>query len=218
MVEQAYGPMALLADSQLLFSPIKGQILMQWVEKQLIDRQCSALNNARRALYLGASNGNESAYYQMAVEICRAWGIENVVNGVDESQFVGFPPESFDVVLLAGGDVALGWAFLSSSSVTQWLRAFSFAQGVLIGISAGAIHLSSAYCVENSQHRQFLGFYPASLVMHEEGDDWPTVKAWKHSKKVGADEKGLDVLCCIPFGGGLLIESDQSQAHFQSQP
>ena len=57
----------------------------------------------------------------------------------DEQQL---PAEPCALVLLAGGDVAAGWQFLGRPRVRHWLtRCHARADSLMIGISAGAIHL-----------------------------------------------------------------------------
>lgn len=215
MLDKGYGPIVLLADSQLLFSQSKGQPLRQWIsEKMVVRSETSAFNASRmtrQALYIGASNDNAPEFYDMAVEICKSWGIETVVNGTSVHQFTEILPEDVDLVLLAGGDIERGWAFISQDSVKTWLHDFSALRGVLIGISAGAIHLTSTFSIEHSARVGFLRFRPFGVVVHEEAQHWPTAVAW-HQHQLSGDEYGLfGEIYCIPFGGGMVVEDEKPE-------
>ena len=210
MLEKGYGPIVLLADSQLLLSQLKGQKLIHWVAEKARAKAAARDTPTRplQALYIGASNGNIPEFYEMAVEICKVWGIEKVINGTTEQQFHRVRPEDVDVVILAGGDVELGWSFISHKTIQAWLRDFSASNGVLIGISAGAIHLTSTFSITRQSSVEFLGFYSGGLVVHEEADNWPTALGWHQyllSDKEGAFT-GFSPIYCIPFGGGMVIE------------
>ena len=101
-----------------------------------IDRQSA------RAAYLGASNGDRPEFY----EIFKA-ALGNV--GWTDCRMItsAFSPderawlESARLILLAGGDVRLGWETFGRTGIKEVLLT-RYAQGaVLIGISAGAVQL-----------------------------------------------------------------------------
>ncbi|PCJ47581.1 MAG: hypothetical protein COA99_00805 [Moraxellaceae bacterium] len=199
--------MALLADSQLLLSPGKGDMLRAWMNKHL-DQRCLS-NRPKRAVYIGASNGDLPEFYQMAIEICAAWNINQVIHVQCVADLVALHPQDVDVVLLAGGDVTLGWSFLSQLPIKQWLNDYSADNGVFVGVSAGAIHLSNAYISEHSV--AFLGYHAACIVAHEEREGWPTARAWQawaSREPQQVKKQGQLPLIGLPFGGGLLVDSE----------
>ena len=199
------GPMALLADSQLLFGGKKGEALSQWVmEKVAVRRVDDALGifePSKKAVYIGAANGNAIEFYQMATDICRQWGIDSVVHAENAQQLVDLNVEGIAVVILAGGDVALGWAFLSQPSVRGWLNHYTQANGLIIGISAGAIHLASTYSKEHDSRVCFLEYCPVNIAAHEELEEWPTIRLWQQSV-----DDAQPLFIGLPLGGGMLIE------------
>ena len=119
------GPMALLADSQLLFGGENGEQLSQWVMAQMAARYSDGglvvPEVSKKAIYIGAANGNAIEFYDMAKDICRQWGVDSVVHVKNVEQITGLNADDIAVVNLAGGDVALGCEFLSQSSVRCWL-------------------------------------------------------------------------------------------------
>lgn len=210
MVLRCIGPMVLLADSQLLFGGSKGETLSRWIVTHISCRKPSA--NPKTALYIGASNGDAPEYFHMAVDICRGWGVDNVKHIQDSESFNCLPLKDISVVILSGGDIELGWRFLSLEPVRAWLDAYTQDEGLLIGISAGAIHLASAFSLEHGGCVDFLGYYPACIAVHEEQNGWPTEKLWRqHSRKLAEQEansaaQGAKKLTGIPFGGGLMVD------------
>lgn len=195
------GPVVLLADSQLLLNTSKGKLLSQWVKQCLMERVYE--ERERRALYLGAANGNIDDFYQMAVTICTGWNITSVTNGVVPEVFVEQSPDDFDLVILAGGDVGIGWQFLSQHTVRAWLEYFTQGEGLIIGISAGAIHLASTVEVNTITEREFLAFVSAHVAVHEEQLSWPTRQVWAG---IASGSSRADMYC-IPFGGGVAIKN-----------
>ena len=199
------GPMALLADSQLLFGGEKGEPLSQWVMDQVAARYADSAPDvsgvSKKAVYIGAANGNAIEFYQMATDICRQWGIDSVVHAENVKQLVDLNVEGIAVVILAGGDVVLGWDFLSQPSVRDWLDHYTQMNGLIIGISAGAIHLASTYSKDHNNCVCFLAYCSVNIAAHEEQEGWPSVRSWQQS----ADDTP-SLFIGLPFGGGVLIE------------
>jgi len=201
------GPMALLADSQLLFGGEKREQLSQWVVGQMAARFTEQLPRrpdvSQNAVYIGAANGNAIEFYHMAEDICRQWGVDNVVHVENVKQLTALDAEDISVVILAGGDVALGWDFLSLHSVRRWLDCYTQIDGLIIGISAGAIHLASTFSKDHNRRACFLEYCSAYIAAHEEHEGWVSVQSWQ---QCSGDAKSLFI--GLPFGGGVLIESN----------
>jgi len=199
------GPMALLADSQLLFGGEKGGPLSQWVMDQMSARYAGDVSSAsgisKKAVYIGAANGNAIEFYQMATDVCRQWGVDSVVHVENVKQLVDLSVENIAVMILAGGDVALGWNFLSQPSVRNWLNHYTQTNGLIVGISAGAIHLASTFSKGCGSRVCFLEYCTVNIAAHEEQERWPSVRSWQQSTN---DEQLLFI--GLPFGGGVLIE------------
>jgi peptidase E len=142
-------PLFLLADSQLLFLVDE--------EGPFIDRVAACTGpGAPRAAYLGASNGDNPDFYSIflaAIEPigpaeCRLIPSEPTA---DELAFL----ESADVILLAGGDVDLGWRAFTASGVRDVVERRYHAGAVLIGVSAGAVQLGNAGWPEGDAESTF---------------------------------------------------------------
>ncbi|MCG8669693.1 MAG: hypothetical protein MI867_09810, partial [Pseudomonadales bacterium] len=105
------GQLILLADSQLFFSRKNND----W----FLDRLQSFTNQKESfAVYIGAANSNEPAFYEMAQEAFSSFGVAESVflkGGLtDLQQHQNKIPS---MILLSGGDVQRGWQFLSQSDV-----------------------------------------------------------------------------------------------------
>ncbi len=199
--------MALLADSQLLFGGVKGEPLSEWVVAQIAVRNPpESYSVPGGAIYIGAANGDASEFYQMAVDICRPWGVDDVVHVKNAMQLSALQVEDIAVVILAGGDVGLGWDFLSQPTVRAWLDSYTRTNGLIIGISAGAIHLASTFSKAHNRSIHFLAYCSENIAAHEESEDWPSVRSWQ---QCADDVQSLFI--GLPFGGGLLVESSTTR-------
>ena len=93
--------MFLLADSQLLFLRDEGSLFL--------DRVRAALGPEPRAAYLGASNGDEPAFYDIFVAAMEGIGVRacrSVPSAPSEADRAFL--EEASVILLAGGDADRG--------------------------------------------------------------------------------------------------------------
>ena len=107
----------------------------------------SSCGREMTACYLGASNGDAPEFYDMFVFAAGRLGFDEnrcqhvaVGCGEEEMRCVA---EQAALVLLSGGDTAAGWAAYTHSGLDIALRAAHHGGAVLVGISAGAIHLGS---------------------------------------------------------------------------
>jgi cyanophycinase-like exopeptidase len=201
-------PIVLLADSQLLFwKEAGGQPFLLRVRK-VLERDPADL----KAAYLGASNGDVPAFYDLFVAAMTSVGIKaccHVRAHPDEAarRFLG---ES-DLVLLAGGDPWRGWNAFEQAGIVDVVRARYAAGAVLIGVSAGAIQLGTHGArgvdggfIEGQDIVPYetLRMVPFLVGAHEEDTEWAALAALVRTK-AGA-YRGIGV----PSGGGVLVHPD----------
>jgi cyanophycinase-like exopeptidase len=193
----ALQPIHLLADSQLLFwrSPT-GQALWGSVR-------------ASKAAYIGASNGDRPEFYSIFEAAMDVAGIaeRRMIRAGFESADQDFLREA-DLILLAGGEVELGWRVLVETGMREQISA-RYAQGAaLIGVSAGAIHLGSHAVLDRADGSQelttMLGLVPLIVDVHDEARDW--------TKLAGTIEllEGAARGIGIPRGAGLVCHASGS--------
>lgn len=182
------GALLLLADSQLLFRQDKAP--------ELHCRMKERFPNGIEVAYLGASNDHDPEFYELACAgICALIGQECVVHPVCSERDL---PQPCPVVVLAGGSVAKGWEMLRRAPVQTWLQRCRGLEGsVIIGVSAGAMHLASGFDPEQPQHglQTFLNWFPHPVAVHEEESGWPSLQG----------PAGIG----IPMGAGLWVEGNE---------
>jgi cyanophycinase len=194
-------PIYLFADSQLLFWKSGEHRLLESIVGELA---CAA----PRAAYLGASNGDRPEFY----EIFQA-AMENV--GVTDRRMIraAFPPEeraflqSAQLILLAGGDVRLGWSAFESTGIKDVILDRYANGAVLIGISAGAVQLGRHALLETPQSSttelfDMLSLAPAVVDVHDEAGEWTRLANAVHLLE--GKVMGLG----IPSGGGVVVHPD----------
>lgn len=197
-------PLYLLADSQLLFWKRQGRPLLE-----------SALDGLPRgtplrAAYIGASNGDRPEFY----EIFEA-AMDDV--GITERRMIlsSFGAEDRDyleraqLVILAGGDVRLGWRTFQESGMREVILA-RYSQGaVLVGISAGAVQLGRYGVVEKpdspaTELLEVFSLVPVVIDTHDEATNWERLSDAIHSLEGAATGIG------IPSGGGVIAHPDNT--------
>lgn len=190
----------LLADTQLLFRPQ----LMPGVAQHVAQ---SVKGRAVQAAYVGAANGNQPAFHELA-----GAALESLLGCSVDCRFICSPHDIAsaipDVLLLAGGSVARGWEFLQQPAVLLWLNRIACdSAALMIGVSAGAIHLARGCDPEQPQPvaRRFLDCYPHFIAVHEEQQGWPSRRVWQAGGMQG-DFVG------IVLGGGLWIQAGRTTA------
>jgi cyanophycinase len=194
-------PLYLFADSQLLF--------WKQAERRLLESMLEGIDGqSARAAYLGASNGDRPEFY----EIFKA-ALGNV--GWTDCRMItsAFSPderawlESAQLILLAGGDVRLGWDTFERTGIKEVLLT-RYAQGVvLIGISAGAVQLGRHALLEGRSSAatelvNMLNLTPAVVDVHDEADHWARLSNAVHLLEGTVTGLG------IPTGGGLAVHPD----------
>lgn len=192
-------PVFLLADSQLLFWEDDG-------EGRFVDRIAAYTGpGAPRCAYLGASNGGQPEFYSIFLAAIEAIGpaecrLIPATPSEEECEFV----ESADVILLAGGDVDLGWRAFEATGIRTIIERRYWDGAVIVGVSAGAVQLGTAGWPEEDPDNPFgtFGFAPFVVDAHAEATDWANLRTVVRARSEGA--RGIG----IPSGGGLLYHAD----------
>jgi peptidase E len=193
-------PLFLLADSQLLFHSD--------ADGHFVDRMAACAGpGAPRAAYLGASNGDDPDFYAIFLA-----AMERV--GPAECRMIPSTPSadelawlaSAQLILLAGGDVALGWRAFESSGVRELVERRYQEGAVLVGVSAGAVQLGTAGWPEGDPAAAFAtwGLAPFVVDAHAEDEEWAGLAAVVRARGDGA--RGIG----IPRGAGLVYHPDGS--------
>ncbi len=189
-------PLFLLADSSLLFWR-SGDTLF-------LDR-LHVLTGAGpvQAAYLGASNGDEPAFFDIFTAAMEGAGIK-------ACRMIPSRPTAEDrawlaqahVILLAGGDPLLGWLTFQENGLEHVLRERYLGGAVLMGISAGAMQLAAqAWSESGPELFPTLGLAPFLVGVHEPAD-WPALRTAVSA--AGPGTRGIG----IPWGGGALLHPD----------
>jgi hypothetical protein len=203
-------PVFLLADSQLLFRTQGGAPLLERLAAALAERTALGEPPAEgpAAAYLGASNGDEPAFFelfraamgQLDIGACRHVPANP---SADDLAFL----ERADLVLLAGGDPRRGLEAFRAAGVDSVLLARYYQDAVLIGVSAGAAQLGLRFWSEGVDGAQGeavdgLRIVPSLVDVHDEPD-------WQRLRRLLADlPPGVSGLG-IPAGGAAVYHPDQ---------
>lgn len=192
-------PIYLLADSQLLFwVKENGQNFFAWEFEQLAV-------DVEKALYIGAANGDQAEYFELfraAMEECKVEQCEFLKADTPLEEAQQRIAEA-DLILLSGGDVEVGWTFLEPLKMA--LEDAYFEGAVLVGVSAGAIHLSSLAWPRKeelceSDLYSVIGLVPCLVDVHDEKDNW------RHLKQAMRITDGCFSGIGIPSGAGVAVE------------
>ena len=196
-------PLYLFSDSQLLFWKRNGKLLLESVRESFADP-------APPAAYIGASNGDRPEFYELFTAAMQAAGFPE--HRMISSAFTAEDREFLDraqLILLAGGDVHLGWSTFEKTGMKDQILA-GYARGaVLVGISAGAVQLGRHGLIENGESTglelfDVFSLVPALVDVHDEQRDWTRLTSTV--RMLEGSVAGLG----IPTGGGVLFHSDGS--------
>lgn len=191
-------PLYLLADSQPLF----------WQSGAYLGSICQVSGNpAPNVAYIGASNGDSPeahAIFEAAME--------QVVTGKAHWVRASFSQadreflEGADVLVLAGGDVEVGWKVFDSTGLGESIVKRHREGAVLIGVSAGAVQLGKYASVADRNGSQKLietfGLVDVIVDVHDERRDWQALAATIQLLEGAA--RGIG----IPHGGALVAHPD----------
>lgn len=194
-------PMYLLADSQLLFwKDERGRLFLEGVREHIESKTPSAA-------YIGASNGDTPEYYalfQGAMEQVQIANCRMITSRLqpEEKAFV----ESADLLLLAGGNVELGWRVFEENGLKEIIARRRLEGAVLIGISAGAVQMGMGSLTESANMKKIdmFRFAPFYIGAHEEREEWWNLRALVNL--ASEEARGIG----IPAGGGAIYSSDGS--------
>jgi cyanophycinase-like exopeptidase len=193
----------LLADSQLLFWRGPSGPFLESILK-------TADILAPRIAYIGASNGDsEDAHSIFAAAAAQVEGASahhvRASYSAEDRQFL----ETANVVVLAGGDVEVGWNTFTRTGMHDQIRDLYLDRGaVIIGISAGAVQCGThaALSAESGASKLVgtFGFVPYIIDVHDEKQHWERLSSTIHLLEGGRSGVG------IPSGGGLAAHADGS--------
>ena len=132
-------PLIVTADSSILLG---GE---WWVEKASTATRAQRARGRTCGAYLGAANGDEPAYFQMAMIAFERAGLEQSacrhVKADSELSDRSFVAERAAVVILAGGDPLLAEDAFAASGMNDAILCAARAGALIVGTSAGAIHM-----------------------------------------------------------------------------
>jgi hypothetical protein len=195
-------PLYLLADSQLLFWKRRDRLLLE-----------AALDGLARdvpltAAYVGASNEDRPEYYGIFEAAMDATGIteRRMIDssfGPDDHAFL----ERARLILLAGGDVRLGWDTFEKTGMKGVILRRRAQGAVLVGISAGAVQLGRYGIVETpdpsvSELLDVFNLVPMVIDAHDEPGGWARLS--RTVEQLAGSATGLG----IPSGGGVIVHVD----------
>lgn len=195
-------PIYLLADSQLLF----------WKQRDrpLLDAALDGLVRDTRlsAAYIGASNGDSPEFYEIFEAAMDVIGITNrrMIDssfGQDDRAFL----EGAELIVLAGGDVRLGWTAFERTGMKEAILGRYADGAILVGISAGAVQLGAYGILETSESAatelfDVFKLVPTVVDTHDERADWARLSRAIQSLQGTATGLG------IPSGGGVVVHPD----------
>lgn len=195
-------PLYLLADSQLLFWKRGGRLLLESAVDGLAS--CGPLN----AAYIGASNGDQPEFYEIFEAAMDAVGVTDrrmvgASFGADDRAFL----ERARMIVLAGGDVRIGWNAFESTGMADVIRTRYTRGAVLVGISAGAVQLGRYGIVDTAKSVptgliDVFQLVPAIIDAHDERSGWARL-----SRTIDA-LRGAVYGLGIPSGGGIVVHDD----------
>lgn len=190
-------PVYLFADSQPLFWHSDEGPFLRILSASFPD-------NNLQAAYIGASNGDDPAFYEMfeaAMNLADIHTCKHITAAYssEEEQFL----KTSDVILLAGGSVSQGFKVLNESRMQEVIRERRENGAVLIGISAGAVQLGLS-AIEDETELELLKIVPMCLAVHDEQDEW------KMLKKLAGSPDTFFTGIGIPAGGGMIYHPDQT--------
>jgi peptidase E len=189
-------PILLMADSQMLF----------WKEheERFLARVVRGLDVApqhAKAAYLGASNGDAPEFFELFQAAFADLGFSNCMHVHAEPSAAerAFLAEA-KVILLAGGDVDVGYRAFEAAELIGLLRTRRSEGAILMGVSAGAIHMG---VTANPAQQAGLALVPYVIDVHDE-------PAWQRLSASLQHSGGTCVGMGIPTGGAALVHPDLS--------
>lgn len=151
------------------------------------------------AAYLGASNGDVAAFYELFTAAMARVGITRTLHvhaqpSRGECAFL----DRADLVLLAGGDPSAGWRAFESSGLREQIERCYLAGAVILGTSAGAMQLGLGVH-DGDEWIPTFGWVPRVIDVHDEKSGWSRLGRWIERRDDGALGLG------IPSGGAVIF-------------
>ena len=175
-------PIFLLADSQLLF----------WREQEHLLLERVVTHERLKAAYVGASNGDDPDFYGIFASAMEGVGIVDcamIPSALSEADLAFL--NDADIIVLAGGDVDLGWRTFLTNKLNKHLVRRYLEGASLIGTSAGAVQLGLGY----------LNLVPFVIGAHEESDNWKAT-----IQRLSSDTTAIG----LPTGGGAIYHPNHT--------
>ncbi len=194
-------PLYLLADSQLLFTKNKIGEYFLWPITHSLDKNS-------KAVYIGASNGDEPAFYEMFTGAMENIKIENcsmIHSAFDEEDKKNL--KDADLILLAGGDVKKGLEVMENTGMKDIILDKYYSGTTLIGVSAGAIQLGWQCLLENGTQKEILDTLRIAPFLVDTGH---SLLEWKNLRSLINDSESMKRGIGIPAGSGVIYHADQT--------
>jgi cyanophycinase len=187
----------LLADSQLLFSRENGQLLIERIAKE-------SGQDELKAAYIGASNGDDPAFYEIFVSAMEGAGVVDcrMISSVLSDDDLAFLNDA-EIILLAGGDVEAGWRVFLENGLSQYIVRRYLEGATLIGVSAGAVQLGLCGFAADGSVIETFKLVPFVIGAHEESDNWKTTTELLR-------RSGSSTALGLPAGGGAVYHPDHT--------
>jgi putative intracellular protease/amidase len=184
----------LLADSQPLFGATVPALITAWVRAANLQAGLPVCG-----IYCGAANGDQAQYFDIAQGFFSQIGVLDAVHWGCFGQAELPAAEQPCIVILAGGSVARGARVVVAEPWLGWLQQRHAAGRIVLGISAGAIHLTAGL---NELGSWWHGYRRQNLTVcvHEERQGWPSLHCLY--------QQGVDSVLCLPFSAAVCL-SDQ---------
>jgi len=193
-------PVYLLADSQLLFASPGG--------RPLLAAAMDAIESPEpRAAYVGASNGDQPEYYSIFEGAMEMIGVRDrrMILSDYSAQDRAYL-RSADLIVLAGGNVGSGLRVMRETGMDDDIDERRREGVVLVGVSAGAVHLGSmAWLGDEPVEGELvgaLGVVPFSVDAHDDASGWRRLRQLVLRSLPGTFGIG------VPMGGGIIHHPD----------
>lgn len=194
-------PLFLLADSRPLF----------WSDARvpLVATLTEHARQSSRAVYLGASTGDAPEFFELFVGALAHHGVYDCHHvsssfSLQERMWL----EAANVIVLGGGDVAMGWRAFETTGIRAAVEQRYAAGATIIGVSAGAVQIGThAVLKGDDDFRQCFatfGLCPFLVDVHDEANDWTDLQNAIHLLEGPTEGFG------IPLGGGLAYFADNT--------
>jgi len=158
-----------------------------------------------KAAYVGASNGDQPDFYAIfvaAMEGVSVFDCRMIPSALSETDLAFL--NDADLILLAGGDVEVGWRTFLSNGLNDHIVRRYFEGATLIGVSAGAVQLGLCGLAADRSLIETFKLVPFIIGAHEESDNWKTTVELLRLSAANTRAIGL------PTGGGAIYHPDHT--------